>query len=210
MPSAAPGVHTGYSGSLQVWGAPTSQMSPSRASASAGKGLTDRQQFPEGTAGTVPTTTQALLQQSQPLCITRAEEGTPETPFMHPLPVSSVPQGTGPHPALSSALWARALTACFAHHNIRLPSWHSPTPLVCTPDTAQLLGATGTAPSRAEPCRAGDTKASRGHQSLVGTPNPRGDTKPSRGHQTLVGTPNPYGDTSQTWQPYSDHSRFQP
>lgn len=129
-----------------------------------GRGQTDRQLFPEGTAGTVPVTTQALLQQPHPPRASNGlRKGVPRPPSRtHCLS----PPGHGAHiQPLSSAMWAQALAVCFAHHNICLPSWHSITHLCQHPaDTAQLLGATGTAQSWAEPCSAGHTRPSWGHK----------------------------------------------
>lgn len=125
-PSAAPGIHMGHYGSLQLWGVPTSQIPPSRVSASPGKGTdgqTDRQLLPEGTAGTLPVTTQALLQQPQPHCASNGlRKGLLRPPSCTHCLSPHVPQGMG----------ARSICplqcAILAQHHAPLPapSRHGP------------------------------------------------------------------------------------
>lgn len=89
-----------------------------------GRGQTDRQLLPEGTAGTLPMTTQALLQQPQPPCASNGlRKGLLRPPSCTHCLSPHVPQGMG-----ARSILCPLQCAILAQHHAPLPapSRHSP------------------------------------------------------------------------------------
>lgn len=168
QPSAAPSPHGSPCGSLQVWGAPTPQIGPSRASVSPVRGTDGQAAIPCGYGygrhrahdNTGSTSTAA-----SPPCIKRAEEGAaPSCPItLRPpsctcCPSPRPPQGRGARSSLCPLQCGHKRSQpALPTPSIRLPPQHSTRhPCQHPSNTAQLLEVTGTARSRAEPCSTRD------------------------------------------------------
>lgn len=192
--SSPPSPHGSPCGSLQVWGAPTPQISLSRASTSPVRGgQTEGQLFPAGTAGTVPMTTQALLQQLHPPCI---KQGLRKG-LLHPSPSPQDPlhapaarllarvRAWGPHPA--SPLHNVITSTC----SLLCP----PLASVCHPATA--------------PGNPASTHRARPRTRLPSCWEQLGQLRAGL-RPAVSGTQAPHGDASPPWHLYIDHGMSQP